>query len=603
MARTGGHLASNLGVVELTTALYASYNLPEDIIIWDVGHQCYPHKLLTGRYHHFKTLRQYGGISGFPKRSESPYDFFGTGHASTSISAALGFAKARDLKGSKENVVAVIGDGALTGGLAWEALNNAGQLKTNLTIILNDNEMSISKSVGAFATHLSKLRMLPIYRKVEHRAKEVIESLPLGGKTISRTAEGILHGVTHLIGAQTGIIFEELGFTYLGPIDGHDIGLLLEVFRHIQQIDGPVLVHVITTKGKGYEHAENNARVFHGIAPFQVKNGKIEQAPKSITYTEVFAEALVNLAEKDERIVAITAAMPDGTGLSKFAERFPTRFYDVGIAEQHAVTFAAGLAAAGLKPIVAVYSTFLQRAYDQIVHDVCLQELPVVFAIDRAGLVGDDGPTHHGVFDLSYLRHIPNIVLAAPATASELRDMLALAFSNNVPFAIRYSRGPAVDIAAHNSSRANISIGMAEVLADGEDVCIIAVGPIVASALRAREILCESKVSAAVVNARFVKPLDSELILSLARRCRQVVLVEENAVQGGFGSAVLELLATSGLSEVSVKQIGLPDEFATHGAIPMLHELYGLDAEHIAAVALELVAKKSSDVGIKESRG
>ncbi|MCL6520556.1 MAG: 1-deoxy-D-xylulose-5-phosphate synthase [Armatimonadetes bacterium] len=603
VAKTGGHLASNLGVVELATALYASYDLPKDIVIWDVGHQCYPHKLLTGRYQNFKTLRQFGGISGFPKRSESPYDFFGTGHASTSISAALGFAKARDLKGTKEHVVAVIGDGALTGGLAWEALNNAGQLKTSLTIVLNDNEMSISKSVGAFATHLSKLRMLPLYRKMEHRAKEVIESLPVGGKTISRTAEGILHGVTHLIGAQAGIIFEELGFTYLGPIDGHDIGLLLDVFYHVKQIDGPVIVHVLTTKGKGYEHAENNARMFHGIAPFQVKDGKVEQTPRSLTYTEVFANALVDLAEKDERIVAVTAAMPDGTGLSKFAEKFPERFYDVGIAEQHAVTFAAGLAAAGLRPIVAVYSTFLQRAYDQIVHDVCLQKLPVVFAIDRAGLVGDDGPTHHGAFDLSYLRHIPNLVLAAPADVAELWDMLALAFSYDVPFAIRYPRGSAIDITGYRSSEPSVSMGMAELLAKGDDVCIIAIGPIVASALRARDILQESGVSAAVVNARFVKPLDSKLILSLVSQCRRLVLVEENTVQGGFGGAVLELLAASGMGGVNVRQIGLPDEFAAHGATSMLYELYGLDAEHIAAVALELATSKSSGLEIKEIRG
>ncbi|HET6457170.1 MAG TPA: 1-deoxy-D-xylulose-5-phosphate synthase, partial [Armatimonadota bacterium] len=386
VSKSGGHLASNLGVVELTTALYAVYDLPEDIVIWDVGHQCYAHKILTGRRERFGTLRQFEGISGFPRRDESPCDRFGTGHASTSISAALGFAKARDLRGSKERIIAIIGDGALTGGMAMEALNNVGQLKTDLTVILNDNEMSISPNVGAIAAHLSKLRMRPLYRRVEKRAKNVVENLPMGGKTLSRTAEGILHGVTHLMAAQTGIMFEEMGFTYLGPIDGHDMELLIEIFTNVKKLEGPVFVHVLTTKGKGYEHAENDATVFHGVPSFEVKNGKVGKTPGGITFTEAFADHMVRLGEENPKIVAITAAMPDGTGLQKFAERFPDRFYDVGIAEQHAVTFAAGLAAAGLRPVVAVYSTFLQRAYDQIVHDVCLQNLPVVFAIDRAGI-------------------------------------------------------------------------------------------------------------------------------------------------------------------------------------------------------------------------
>jgi len=594
VAKSGGHLASNLGVVELTAALYAVYDPPKDIIIWDVGHQCYAHKLLTGRAQRFDSLRQFGGISGFPRRDESPYDCFGTGHASTSISAAMGFAKARDLRRSNEHVIAVIGDGALTGGLALEAINNAGQLKTNLMVILNDNEMSISRNVGAMATHLSKLRMLPLYRKVETKAKTVIENLPMGGKTLSRTAEGILHGVTHLMAARTGIIFEEMGFTYLGPIDGHDIDLLIEVFSNVGQIEGPIVVHVLTTKGKGYEHAENNSRIFHGVAPFQVENGKAEKASGSTTYTELFAETLVELAEKDERIVAITAAMPDGTGLCKFAERFPTRFFDVGIAEQHAVTFAAGLAAAGLRPVVAAYSTFLQRAYDQIVHDVCLQKLPVVFAIDRAGLVGEDGPTHHGAFDLSYLRHIPNMVIAAPADGVELREILRLAFQHQGPFAIRYPRGRVPEPPIHaavESLKPTLAVGMAEVLADGDDVCIIAVGAAVNLSLEALEILRRSNVSAALVNARFVKPLDSEVIISFARRCKRLVLVEENARQGGFGSAVLELLANAGISDVKVKQVGLPDEFVGHGDRSILHELHGLDPDYIARVAAGLIGQ------------
>lgn len=592
MAKTGGHLASNLGVVELTTALYTIYDLAKDVVIWDVGHQCYAHKLLTGRHERFDTLRQFEGISGFPRRDESPYDHFGTGHASTAISAALGFAKARDLRSSTERVVAVIGDGSLSGGMALEALNNAGQLKTDLTVVLNDNEMSISRNVGAMATHLSKLRMLPLYRRVENKAKTVIENLPMGGKTLSRTAEGILHGVTHLMAAQTGIIFEEMGFTYLGPMDGHDIDLLIEVLSNVRSIEGPVLLHVLTTKGKGYEHAENNARFFHGVAPFQVKNGQVEKSDGGITFTEAFADALIELGEQDDRVVAITAAMRDGTGLQEFAERFPGRFYDVGIAEQHAVTFAAGLAAAGARPVVAVYSTFLQRAYDQIVHDVCLQNLPVIFAIDRAGLVGNDGPTHHGAFDLSYLRHIPNMVIAAPADAAELRQMLRLALEHDGPFAIRYPRGSSPAIPAHVERRP-VSLGMAEVLADGDDVCIIAVGSAVNPSLKALEILRGGDVSTALVNARFVKPLDSELITGFARRCRRLVLVEENAIQGGFGSGVTELLANAGICDVSIKQVGLPDEFVGHGAQPTLREFHGLDPEHIVRAAAELVGRSA----------
>ena len=573
-------------MVELTTALYAAYDLPEDVVIWDVGHQCYAHKLLTGRLSRFNSLRQHGGISGFPRRDESPYDFFGTGHASTSISAALGFAKARDLNGSSGHVVAVIGDGALTGGLALEAMNNAGQLKTNLTVILNDNEMSISKNVGALATHLSKLRMLPLYQKVQHKAKTVIENLPVGGKALSRTAEGILHGVTHLIGSQTGVIFEEMGFTYLGPIDGHNIDLLLELFANVRNIEGPVIVHVLTTKGKGYEHAENNARIFHGVSPFDVENGETEKSAGKITFTGAFADALVEFAEKDEKIVAITAAMPDGTGLHKFAEKFPNRFFDVGIAEQHAVTFAAGLAAAGFKPVVAAYSTFLQRAYDQIVHDVCLQKLPVVFAIDRAGLVGDDGPTHHGAFDLSYLRHIPNMVVAAPADGAELKEMLKLALEHDGPFALRYPRGASPDRTDHAEP---LSVGKGVVLAEGDDVCILSVGSTVGASLQARDILQQSGISAAVVNARFVKPLDSELILEFAKRCRRLVVVEENAIQGGFGSAVAELLASAGISDVKIKLIGLPDEFIEQGTQLKLREMQGLDPEQIARAAADLV--------------
>lgn len=590
VAKTGGHLASNLGVVELTIALHSVFDPTKDIIIWDVGHQCYPHKLLTGRAHCFNTLRQFGGIAGFPRRDESPCDAFGTGHASTSISAALGFAKARDLRGSDERVVAIIGDGALTGGQAMEAMNNAGQLKTNLTVILNDNEMSISKNVGALATHLSKLRMLPLYRKMETKAKNVIESLPMGGKTLSRTAEGILHGVTHLMAAQTGIVFEEMGFAYLGPIGGHDIDLLTEVFTNVRNIEGPVLVHVLTTKGKGYEYAENNSRIFHGVSGFRVQDGEFEESACRPTYTDVFGDTLVELAKEDSRIVAITAAMPDGTGLSKFAQQFPERFFDVGIAEQHAVTFAASLAASGFRPVVAIYSTFLQRAYDQIVHDVCLQKLPVVFAIDRAGIVGNDGPTHHGAFDLSYLRHIPNMVVAAPADGFELRQMLRLAINHNGPFSIRYPREAAPELHSGLQER-EMALGMAEVLANGDDVCILAVGSAVAICGQAVEMLRRHEISACLVNARFVKPLDSEIIISLARKHRCLLLVEENSKQGGFGSAVLELLAGSGIDNIRVKQVGLPDEFVAHGNQQLLRELHGFEPEHIARVAADLIGR------------
>lgn len=586
VSKTGGHLASNLGVVELTTALYTVYDPSEDAVVWDVGHQCYAHKLLTGRFNEFCTLRQFGGISGFPKRTESDYDCFGTGHSSTSISAALGFAKARDLRSSDEHVVAIIGDGALSGGMALEALNNAGQLGTDITVILNDNEMSISRNVGALSTHLSKLRMMPLYRRVESKARTVIENLPMGGKTLSRTAEGLLHGVTHLLGAKSGIIFEEMGFTYLGPINGHDIELLSEVFASAKDISGPVMIHVLTTKGKGYEHAENKPRMFHGTPPFEVANGTFEKKPGGISFTDAFADTLIELAEQDERIVAITAAMPDGTGLSKFAERFPTRFFDVGIAEQHAVTFAAGLAAAGMKPVIGIYSTFLQRAYDQVVHDVCLQNLPVVFAIDRAGLVGDDGPTHHGAYDLSFLRHIPNLVVAAPSTVSELTAMLRLAFSHGGPFAIRYPRGaepnglPVIE-------ESEPAVGKGRLLVEGDDVCIAAVGSAVSISFKAVELLAEKGISASLIDCGYVKPLDKELITVQAVKCGRLMLVEENALQGGFGSAVLEMLSEAKICDIRVRMAGIPDDFIRHGAQPLVRELCGLSDAQIAQTVID----------------
>lgn len=577
-----------MGVVELTAALYSVYDPACDVVIWDVGHQCYAHKLLTGRFGRFCTLRQFGGISGFPKRTESKYDCFGTGHSSTSISAALGFAKARDLKGTNEHVVAIIGDGALSGGMAFEALNNAGQLRTNITVILNDNEMSISRNVGALATHLSKLRMQPLYRRVETKAKNVIENLPMGGKALSRTAEGIMHGVTHLIGSKSGIVFEEMGFTYLGPIDGHDIELMTDILHNAKEIGGPVLIHVLTTKGKGYEHAENRPRMFHGTPPFEVSNGTFEKGSGGVSYTEAFSSALIEFAEQDERIVAITAAMPDGTGLSRFAELFPTRFFDVGIAEQHGVTFAAGLAAAGMKPVIGIYSTFLQRAYDQIIHDVCLQNLPVIFAIDRAGLVGNDGPTHHGVFDMSFLRHIPNLILAAPSSTSQLKAMLRLALDHDGPFAIRYPRGAEPSgIAALDMHETESVIGAGRLLAEGADVCIVAIGSTVGMSLMALGLLKDAGISASLVDAGYVKPLDSALIMSQAQKCGRLLLVEENAIQGGFGSAALEMLTEAGSPCVSVKMIGIPDRFIEHGAQPIIRELCGISGERIARTVID----------------
>lgn len=588
VSRTGGHLASNLGAVELAIALHTVFDSPKDKIIWDVSHQSYAHKLLTGRREEFSTLRQGGGISGFTRRDESEHDAFGTGHASTSISAALGLAKARDLRRSDESVVAVIGDGSLTGGLALEGLNNAEQLDTDVIVILNDNKMSISENVGALALHLSKLRITPLYKRVETRAKEMVEKMP-AGKTIARTAEGINHGVTHLLGAKSGIIFEELGFTYLGPIDGHNTELLIEVMESARKLKGPKLIHVITKKGKGYEFAENNSRVFHGIPGFDVTDGIIEKGSGHVSYTKAFSETLVELAANDERVVAITAAMPDGTGLTSFAEAYPERFFDVGIAEEHAVTFAAGLAAGGLRPVVAMYSTFLQRAYDQIIHDVCLQNLPVVFAIDRAGLVGEDGPTHHGAFDLSFLRHIPRLVVAAPKDTIELRDLLATALTHDGPMAIRYPRGGGP--CAYEPRDASIlSIGQAEKLRQGNDAAIISLGSTVYPSLEAARLLEEDGVGVEVINARFAKPLDEQMIISVLERGLPILVVEDNSIIGGFGSAVLELVSSNGYSPAAVRRLGIPDAFVEHDSPEALWEKMGINATGIASAVKSMMA-------------
>jgi 1-deoxy-D-xylulose-5-phosphate synthase len=581
LSRTGGHLASNLGTVELTIALHTVWQTPQDKIVWDTGHQAYAHKLLTGRLEQFGTLRQYGGISGFLRRDESEYDVWGAGHAGTAISAALGFAKARDLRGSNERVVAVVGDAALTAGMALEALNNAAEAKTDLTVVLNDNEMSIAENVGALATFLSRLRAQPWYQRAEHRAKEVLEGLPGKARILAKHARGLKHGITHIVAPEnTGAIFEEMGFEYIGPLDGHDIDLLIDVFSHAKELKGPVLIHVITVKGKGYEFSEADARKYHGVTPFCVHDGKMEKKAGGETYTQVFADELIRIAEENPKVVGITAAMPDGTGLVKFQEKFPERYFDVGIAEQHAVTFAAGLAAEGMVPVAAIYSTFLQRAFDQVLHDVAIQNLHVVLALDRGGLVGDDGATHHGVFDLSYLRLIPNVVIMAPKDGDELRAMLRFAVAHDGPVAIRYPRGsvPAMDWGVSDSP---IELGKAEIVREGSDAVIFAIGSMVATAFAAVQQLEQEGMRVALVNARFAKPLDKATILRFAQRVPRFVLVEENTVCGGFGAAVLELLAHEGIADVQVKHLGVPDEFIEHGSVDILRRLAGLSAEHI----------------------
>lgn len=587
VSRTGGHLASNLGAVELTIALHTAFDSPSDKIVWDVSHQTYTHKLLTGRKEEFSTLRQGGGLSGFTRRDESEHDAFGAGHASTSISAALGLAKARDLRGGKEHVIAVIGDGSMTGGLALEGLNNAEQLNTNVIVILNDNKMSISENVGALALHLSKLRLAPLYQKVETRAREMVGRMP-AGKTLARTAEGLSHGVTRLLASAEGAVFEGMGFTYLGPIDGHSTEVLIDVLESAKRLIGPLLIHVVTQKGKGYEFAESNSRMFHGISGFDVSDGIIERANGNTSYTKVFSDTLVELARVDERVVAITAAMPDGTGLTKFAETFPNRLFDVGIAEEHAVTFAAGLAAGGLRPVVALYSTFLQRAYDQILHDVCLQNLPVVFAVDRAGLVGEDGATHHGVFDMSFLRHAPGLVIAAPKDTMELRNLVATALRHDGPMAIRYPRGGGP--CPYECAEPDIlSIGQGERLLDGEDAAIIAIGSTVYPALEAANQLRQSGCTTEVINARFVKPLDETLILSVLEKDIPVVVVEDNTIVGGFGSAVLELASRHNCRNKRIKLIGTPDAFVEHDSLENLRERIGLTASRISEAVCGLI--------------
>lgn len=592
VSKTGGHLASNLGCVELTLALHYCFNSPRDRIIWDVGHQAYTHKIITGRRGKFHTQRQYQGISGFPKRAESPHDPFGAGHSSTSISAGLGMAVADSLKGSENKVIAVIGDGSMTAGMAFEALNQAGHLRKNLIVILNDNEMSISKNVGAFSSFVSRKLTGSYYRDLKKEMQGLLENIPaIGGNILkfARRAENSLKGFL-----TPGALFEALGFDYIGPLQGHNLPQLIEVLRNVRTLEGPVLVHVMTTKGKGYPPAEQNPSQFHGVGPFDVATGKVTAAKGGAkSYTGIFGETMVKLAAEDEKIIAITAAMPDGTGLTPFAKACPDRFFDVGIAEQHAFTFAAGLAAEGFRPVAAIYSSFTQRAYDQLFHDICLQKLPVTIALDRAGLVGDDGPTHHGVFDLSYLRHLPEMTVMAPKDENELQHMLKTAIYADRPIALRYPRGNGYGIPM-DQEPAILPIGRGELLKEGEDLAIVAIGVTVYPAMEAAEILKGRGIRAAVVNARFVKPLDRELILGWARRTGHLVTVEENALQGGFGSAVLELLEEERVTGVKVKRIGIPDRYIEQGTQTQLRKDLGLDAEGIAATVEAFMAQKGS---------
>jgi 1-deoxy-D-xylulose-5-phosphate synthase len=589
VSRTGGHLAPSLGVVELTIALHYVFDAPSDKIIWDVGHQAYAHKIITGRKDRFHTLRQYKGISGFPKKEESPYDSFNTGHSGTSISAALGITTARSIKGNGDKVIAVIGDGSMTAGMAFEALNQAGHTERDLIVVLNDNEMSIAKNVGALSSYFSRKMYEPRFVNLKKRLESFLLSVPGVGEnifTLFKKSEDSLIGLL-----TPGMLFEALKFRHIGPIRGHDLNLLIRTFKDVSLLDGPVLVHVLTTKGKGYQPAEQNPTRFHGIGSFEIASGesKNQSAGEPPSYTEVFGRTMVELGAKEEKLFAITAAMPEGTGLTEFAKAYPERFIDVGIAEQHAVTFAAGLATEGLKPVVAIYSTFLQRSYDQIIHDVCLPNLPVIFALDRGGIVGDDGPTHHGPFDLSYLRLIPNMTIMTPKDENELRHMLFTALTLHGPVAIRYPRGTGVGVPMDTTYK-NLPIGKAEILSEGKDLLIMAVGSRVHPSLAAAADLQKEGLSIGVVNCRFVKPLDARLP-EMAERTGRVLIVEENALHGGFGSAVLESLADRGLASVRVKRLGIPDAFIEQGPQKVLRHQCGIDTERIVTEARRLCAE------------
>jgi len=586
VSKNGGHLAPNLGVVELTVAMHKVFDSPRDRIVWDVGHQAYVHKILTGRKDRFDTIRQYNGLSGFPKRQESPCDAFGTGHSSTSISGALGIACARDLAGDNYNVIAVIGDGALTGGEAIEALNNAGDMKKRLIVILNDNEMSISPNVGAISGYLTEIRTDPRYHRVKNEVENVLKSIPSIGPDLAKGVNRMKDSLKYFLAP--GMFFEDFGFKYFGPIDGHNMEALESVLQSAKTVNGPVLIHVITKKGRGYKPAEDNPNAFHGTGPFDITTGKKKVNPAApIAYTKVFGKTLVELAVADPKIVAITAAMTDGTGLTDFAKQYPQRFFDVAIAEQHGVTLAAGMASNGLKPVVAIYSTFLQRAYDQILHDVCMQNLPVTFCLDRSGLVGDDGYTHHGVFDLSYLRMMPNMVVMAPKDENELRHMLLTALKHNGPIAIRYPRGSGLGVDCSEPIH-TLPIGKGEVILPGKDVVLWAIGTMVSTAVVVADTLRERGIDAGVVNARFAKPVDETLLIKAATGAKLLVTMEENVVYGGFGSGVLEAASRLELTKhTDIMNIGIPDSYVTQGDKKLLLLDLGLDSDSIVQKIME----------------
>ncbi len=588
-SKNGGHFASNLGSVELTLALHYVFDSPRDQLVWDVGHQGYPHKLITGRRERFETIRKEGGLSGFLQREESEHDAFGAGHASTSISAALGMAVGKNLKGESGRAIAVIGDGALTGGMAYEALNNAGNLHLPFIVVLNDNEMSIAPNVGAMSKYLSRMRTDERYSRAKAEFERLMHKAPKGDLFLElskRMRDSFKEFVYHTM------IWEELGFTYVGPVDGHNIEELIETFETVKTLEGPVFVHAVTTKGKGYDFAEDDPFKHH--AARVASTGPAKPTPPK--YQDVFGDYLTQLASTDDRIVAITAAMPDGTGLLPFAKAHPDRFFDVGIAEQHAVTFAAGLATQGLRPVVAVYSTFLQRAYDQVIHDVCVQNLPVVFAMDRAGLVGDDGRTHHGVFDFSYLSCLPNMVIMAPKDESELRNMILTAIDHAGPVAVRFPRGSGTGVET-TLKPVKLPIGRGEILREGHDLTILAVGSRVITAENAADMLAERGISARVVNARFIKPLDEDLILTCARETGRLMTIEENVRQGGFGSAVLDLLAREGV-QVPVECLAIPDVFLDHASQEALRAQAGITAQDLVETALELSTDRSKTVAV-----
>lgn len=594
VSKTGGHFSSNLGTVELTVAMYAANHIPPDVVVWDTGHQAYAHKMLTGRLDRFETLRKYKGLSGFLKREEHELDSFGAGHAGTAISAALGFAAARDLRGGKEKVLAVTGDAAIASGMSWEALNHAGEMQTDITVVLNDNRMSIAPNVGALTNYLSKLRSRPELQHLARRAKRVVQQMP---DPVTRMAEGLRHGITHYMAPEeTGTMFEEMGFEYIGPVNGHDLPTLLEVFRNIRELDYPVFVHAITVKGKGYQVAEEDSRKWHGVIPFDLESNDMVKATGPVTFTQAFGDGAVECAEADPKVVAITAAMPDGTGLAKFQKTFPKRYFDTGIAEQHAVTFAAGLAASGFKPFCAIYSTFLQRGFDQVLHDVCIQNLPVRLFMDRAGLVGDDGPTHHGTFDISFLAFIPNIVLLAPRDTTELREMTHwMAEFDSHPSAVRYPRG--ASDARLPEVRTAISYGKAEILSravarQGQSIAICAVGSMVSVAWEAAKELSNQGIQTTVINARFIKPIDSDTICQAAAESGALITIEENVQIGGFGQLVRDAMHTANLGHIPHTIIAIPDKFIEHGSIDLIRRDCGLNSANVVSEALKLVGSR-----------